>query len=78
MPIKVDEVIQACEVLAREENLNKCVQESAQGALLAGGGALIGGLLGGPRGIVAGLQFKVLLVAFWYMFNLVCFNYQLF
>ncbi|NWR58813.1 CS012 protein, partial [Bucorvus abyssinicus] len=63
MPINVDEVIQLFCHLSQEQGMKAAVKHSGQGALLAGAGALIGGLMGGPPGIAVGGAFGGLLGA---------------
>ncbi|ODM99506.1 Protein C19orf12 [Orchesella cincta] len=54
MPVNVHEIMEACELLARQDNLNLCIQESLKGATMAGFGSFIGGVLMGPVGIAVG------------------------
>jgi len=54
MPVNVQEIMEACEVLARQDNLNVCIQESLKGAAIAGLGSFVGGVLMGPVGIAIG------------------------
>jgi len=54
MPINVNEILQACELLARQDNLNVCIQESMKGAAMAGLASFIGGVCLGPPGIAIG------------------------
>ncbi|XP_026712607.1 protein C19orf12 homolog isoform X1 [Athene cunicularia] len=63
MPIKVDDVIQLLCHLSQEKGMKAAVKHSAQGALLAGATALLGGLVGGPPGIAVGGAFGGLLGA---------------
>ena len=42
-----------CEVSA-QQNINITFRQSTKGAMMAGGCALLGGLLGGPPGIAVG------------------------
>lgn len=54
MTININEILEACELLARQDNLNVCMQESLKGALMAGVGSFIGGVTLGPAGIAVG------------------------
>lgn len=54
MPIKQEEILGICKQLAEQEHMKVCVTESAKGACIAGGCALLGGLLGGPPGLAVG------------------------
>ncbi|CAL8104742.1 unnamed protein product [Orchesella dallaii] len=54
MPVNVQEIMEACEVLSRQDNLNVCIQESLKGAAMAGIGSFVGGVLMGPVGIAIG------------------------
>jgi len=54
MPINVNEILEACELLARQDNLTLCIQESMKGAAVAGLGSFIGGVCLGPPGIAIG------------------------
>lgn len=54
MVVAVTEIIQLLSTLSEEENIRVTVTQAAKGGLLAGGGAFIGGILGGPPGICAG------------------------
>lgn len=54
MPINVHEILEACELLARQDNLNICIQESMKGAALAGLSSFFGGVMLGPPGIAIG------------------------
>lgn len=56
MPLNDQEVINACQQLAAQENLRVCVTESLKGACIAGIGALAGGLLLGPPGLAVGMN----------------------
>lgn len=42
--------------ILQEENIKICAKESAKGGLITGVSALIGGLLGGKAGLLAGMQ----------------------
>ncbi len=36
MPLEVNEVMRACQLIARQDNLNICITESLKGAAIAG------------------------------------------
>uniref|UniRef100_A0A8C8A3T0 CS012 protein n=1 Tax=Otus sunia TaxID=257818 RepID=A0A8C8A3T0_9STRI len=63
MPINVDDVMQLLCHLSQVKGMKAAVKHSAQGALLAGATALLGGLMGGPPGIAVGGAFGGLLGA---------------
>ncbi|XP_074769837.1 protein C19orf12-like [Athene noctua] len=63
MPIHVDDVMQLLCHLSQVKGMKAAVKHSAQGALLAGATALLGGLVGGPPGIAVGGAFGGLLGA---------------
>uniref|UniRef100_A0A3B4B3L3 Uncharacterized protein n=1 Tax=Periophthalmus magnuspinnatus TaxID=409849 RepID=A0A3B4B3L3_9GOBI len=53
--VSIDHVMELCyEIAADEEEIKVAVEKSRTGAILAGGGAFAGGLLGGPVGIAVG------------------------
>nr|XP_023025614.1 protein C19orf12 homolog [Leptinotarsa decemlineata] len=52
--IPSSELIQICEVLAEQENLQVTLREATKGAMIAGFGAFAGGLLAGPFGLAVG------------------------
>lgn len=54
MPLNQQEIINVCKQIAEQEQLQVCVVESTKGACIAGGTALVGGLLGGPLGLGVG------------------------
>lgn len=55
MPINGSELLNALEILARDRNLRVTVQESLKGGILTGVFATIGGIVGGPVGLAAGI-----------------------
>ncbi|KAF1463399.1 hypothetical protein FQV08_0003203, partial [Pygoscelis antarcticus] len=63
MPIHIDDVMQLFCHLSQVKGMKAAVKHSGRGALLAGGTALIGGLMGGPAGIAVGGAFGGLLGA---------------
>ncbi|XP_037102954.1 protein C19orf12 homolog isoform X1 [Syngnathus acus] len=54
MSPRVDDVMRLCCDISAHEQIKVAVKGSAQGAFVAGGGAFVGGLLGGPPGIAVG------------------------
>lgn len=54
MPVNNNELISVAQQLSENQNLRVTVKESMKGACMAGGGALVGGLLGGPIGLAIG------------------------
>lgn len=54
MPVNQADIITVCKEVAEQQHLQVCVTESAKGACIAGGSALLGGLLGGPVGLGVG------------------------
>ncbi|ENN72755.1 protein C19orf12 homolog [Dendroctonus ponderosae] len=48
------DVVELCKILAEQENLQATVVRSGKGALYAGMGVFIGGLLAGPLGMAIG------------------------
>ncbi|XP_077085460.1 protein C19orf12 homolog isoform X2 [Siphateles boraxobius] len=51
---QIDDVMGLCCKISDNRKIKAAVQNSAKGAATAGGGALLGGLLGGPPGIFIG------------------------
>lgn len=51
---QVDDVMALCCKISESRQIKAAVQNSAKGAAAAGGGAFVGGLLGGPPGIFIG------------------------
>ncbi|CAH2005899.1 unnamed protein product [Acanthoscelides obtectus] len=47
-------LIEACQILAEQEDLKVTVKEASKGALIAGFGAFCGAILGGPPGLAIG------------------------
>ncbi|XP_044744232.1 protein C19orf12 homolog [Coccinella septempunctata] len=54
MPPSQDQIIDICTVLSEQEQLNVTVKEAGKGFLIAGTGAAVGTLLGGPAGLFIG------------------------
>ncbi|KAF5273104.1 hypothetical protein FQA39_LY07594 [Lamprigera yunnana] len=54
MPINNQELVNVAVELSQSEDLKVSLVESGKGACIAGGGALVGGLLGGPPGLAIG------------------------
>ncbi|XP_073693007.1 protein C19orf12 homolog [Garra rufa] len=51
---QIDDVMALCCKISETRQIKAAVQNSAKGAAAAGGGAFVGGLLGGPPGIFIG------------------------
>lgn len=54
MAPRMDDVMRLCCELSAHEQIKVTVKNSTKGAMVAGGTAFIGGLLGGPAGIAVG------------------------
>ncbi|KAK4885084.1 hypothetical protein RN001_001355 [Aquatica leii] len=54
MPVNSKELVNFAVDLSKSEDLKVTVVESCKGACIAGGGALVGALLGGPIGLALG------------------------
>lgn len=54
MSRQIDDVMALCCKISESRQIKAAVQNSAKGAAAAGGGAFLGGLLGGPPGIFIG------------------------
>ncbi|XP_077419293.1 protein C19orf12 homolog [Vanacampus margaritifer] len=54
MSPRVDDVMRLCCDISAHEQIKVAVKGSAKGALMAGGSAFVGGLVGGPPGIAVG------------------------
>jgi len=55
MKRQIDDVMGLCCKISDSRQIKAAVQSSAKGAASAGGGAFLGGLLGGPPGIFIGM-----------------------
>lgn len=55
MNCRIDDVMGLCCKISEDRKIKATVQNSAKGGVTAGGGAFIGGLLGGPPGIFFGM-----------------------
>lgn len=58
MNARQEDLVELCKVLAEQEHLQATVVQSGKGALIAGMGVFIGGLLAGPLGMAIGICFK--------------------
>lgn len=54
MPARMDDVMRLCCEVSAHEEIKVAVKNSTKGAMVAGGSAFVGGLLGGPPGIAVG------------------------
>lgn len=54
MAARVDDVMRLCCEISAHDQIKVAVKNSTKGALVAGGTAFVGGLLGGPPGIAVG------------------------
>ncbi|XP_061878061.1 protein C19orf12 homolog [Entelurus aequoreus] len=54
MAPRVDDVMRLCCEISAHNDIKVAVKNSAKGAMLAGGSAFVGGMLGGPPGIAVG------------------------
>ncbi|KAM9832279.1 protein C19orf12 homolog [Neosynchiropus ocellatus] len=54
MAPRIDDVMRLCCEVSEYNQIKVAVKSSAKGACAAGGGAFVGGLLGGPPGIALG------------------------
>lgn len=52
---RIDDVMGLCCKITENRKIQATVHNSAKGGVTAGGGAFIGGLLGGPPGIFLGM-----------------------
>lgn len=52
---QIDDVMVLCCKISESRQIKAALQHSAKGAAAAGGGAFLGGLLGGPPGIFIGM-----------------------
>ncbi|XP_037547255.1 protein C19orf12 homolog isoform X2 [Nematolebias whitei] len=51
---RLDDVVRLCCEISAHEQIKVAVKNSTKGAMVAGGAAFVGGLLGGPAGIAVG------------------------
>lgn len=63
MKRQIDDVMGLCCKISDSRQIKAAVQNSAKGAATAGGGAFLGGLLGGPPGIFIGMYWLVCLIS---------------
>lgn len=56
MPARMDDVMRLCCEISAHEQIKVAVKNSTKGAMVAGGTAFVGGLLGGPPGIAVGKE----------------------
>ncbi|KAG9261195.1 hypothetical protein AMEX_G26183 [Astyanax mexicanus] len=54
MANQIDDIMKLCCELSEIQEMKAAVKNSGKGAVVAGGGAFVGGLLAGPVGIAAG------------------------
>ncbi|XP_057707309.1 protein C19orf12 homolog [Corythoichthys intestinalis] len=54
MAPRMDDVMRLCCDISAQEQIKVAVRGAGRGALMAGGSAFVGGLLGGPPGIAVG------------------------
>lgn len=54
MSHRVDDVMQLCCEVSASRKMKAAVKSSGKGAAAAGGGAFVGGMVGGPAGIAVG------------------------
>lgn len=54
MSNRVDDVMQLCCEVSASRKIKAVVKSSGKGAAAAGGGAFVGGMVGGPAGIAVG------------------------
>ena len=54
MAPRIDDVMRLCSEISAHEQIKVAVKNSTKGALVAGGTAFVGGLMGGPAGIAVG------------------------
>jgi len=51
---RVDDIMQLCCEVSASRKMKAAVKSSGKGAAAAGGGAFVGGMVGGPAGIAVG------------------------
>lgn len=61
---RIDDVIKFCCKISENTQIEVALKKSRSGAAVAGGGAFLGGLLGGPPGIFIGMYTYVLFYFF--------------
>lgn len=54
MAPRLDDVMRLCCEISAHDQIKVAVKNSTKGAIVAGGTAFVGGLLGGPPGIAVG------------------------
>lgn len=54
MANRKDDIIKFCCEISADKKIQAAFKGSAKGAAVAGGGAFVGGLIGGPAGIALG------------------------
>lgn len=63
MSHQIDDVMALCCKISESRQIKAAVRNSAKGAAVAGGGAFVGGLLGGPPGLFIGMHACVFLIS---------------
>ncbi|XP_074516131.1 protein C19orf12 homolog [Sebastes fasciatus] len=63
MAPRMDDVMRLCCEISSHDEIKVAVKNSTKGAMVAGGSAFVGGLLGGPPGLAVGGAFGGLLGA---------------
>lgn len=55
MTNRKDDIMKLCCEISANKKIKAAFKSSAKGAAVAGGGAFVGGLIGGPAGIAVGM-----------------------
>lgn len=55
MTNRKDDIMKLCCEISANKKIKAAFKSSAKGAVVAGGGAFVGGLIGGPAGIAVGM-----------------------